>query len=108
LIDYSIVSGKGKKASATVKISNEKGKVSEATVSGNGTVNAAYAAIEKLTGIAAELETYTVSAASDGMDALGEVTVRLLIDGQSIAGRGLSTDVIEASILAYLNAINKK
>ena len=99
--------GKGKKASARVRIRTDRGEVLEESQEGEGPVDAAYHAIDKITGLTPELETYKIDAASDGKDALGEVTVRLKISGESITGRGLSTDIIEASILAYVNAINK-
>jgi 2-isopropylmalate synthase len=50
---------------------------------------------------------YELKAVSEGMDALGEVVVRVKHGNESHTGRGLSTDVIEASILAYVNAINR-
>ena len=55
----------------------------------------------------AELETYSIQAVTEGEDALGEVTVRLRHDGQTISGRGVSTDILEASIRAYINGMNK-
>ena len=53
------------------------------------------------------METYSIQAVTEGEDALGEVVVRLRRDGHTITGRGLSTDIIEASIKAYLNGVNK-
>jgi hypothetical protein len=50
---------------------------------------------------------YTIHSTSDGKDALGEVIVKLRAGERLLTGRGLSTDIIESSILAYLNAINK-
>ena len=90
-----------------VKIRKED-KVLEEVSLGDGPVDAAYNAIDKITGISCQLETYDIHAASDGKDALGEVIVKLLIDDEMITGRGLSTDIIEASILAYINAVNKR
>ena len=54
-----------------------------------------------------ELKDYELGAVTEGNDALGEVTVRIAIDDKVCSGRGISTDIIEASIKAYLNAINK-
>ncbi|MEE9154659.1 MAG: alpha-isopropylmalate synthase regulatory domain-containing protein, partial [candidate division NC10 bacterium] len=53
------------------------------------------------------LKDYGIRAVTSGKDALGEVMVSIEIDGQTIIGRGTSTDVIEASAKAYLNAINR-
>jgi 2-isopropylmalate synthase len=50
---------------------------------------------------------YQIRAITAGKDALGEVTATVEVDGRRIVGRGSSTDVIEASVRAYLNAINK-
>jgi len=108
LEDFEISSGKGKKAIAVITIKTDKGQLLKETCPGDGPVDAGYRAIDKITGLTPELEAYKIDATSDGKDSLGEVTVRLKIDGKSITGRGLSTDIIEASILAYINAINKK
>lgn len=75
---------------------------------GDGPINAAYNAIDKITGkICDSLENYTIHSVSDGKDALGEVTVKLRMKDHVVTGRGLSTDIIESSILAYLNGVNK-
>ena len=75
---------------------------------GDGPVDAAYNAIDKIVGAPpTTLEVYTIHSTSDGKDALGEVIVKLRCGEQLITGRGLSTDIIESSILAYLNAVNK-
>ena len=54
-----------------------------------------------------ELESYGIRAVTEGKDALGEVSVRISSNGRLFAGRGVSTDIIEASIKAYINAINR-
>ena len=69
--------------------------------------DAAYKAIEKMLGSGGVLTEYTVHAVTEGNDAQGEAVVKLKGDGKPVTGRGLSTDVIEASILAYLNAAQK-
>ena len=107
LDNFEVSSGRDKKAMCVVKIRKED-KVMEEVSLGDGPVDAAYNAIDKITGISCQLETYDIHAASDGKDALGEVIVKLLIDDEMITGRGLSTDIIEASILAYINAVNKR
>ena len=53
------------------------------------------------------MSSYSIHSVSDGNDALGEVTVRLRSGDRTITGKGLSTDIIESSILAYINGINK-
>ena len=55
----------------------------------------------------AVLDNYTINSVTEGEDALGEVIVKLKAGGSTVTGRGLSTDIIEASIKAYLNGVNK-
>jgi len=74
---------------------------------GDGPVDAAYKAIDLITKVPGTLLEYQIRAITAGKDALGEVTAAVEIDGQRVVGRGSSTDVIEASVRAYLNAINK-
>jgi len=79
----------------------------EAVSTGDGPIDAAFKAIDQIVGIEFELDTFTINAVSEGKDAQGEVIVKLAKDGKLYTGRGLSTDIIESSIKAYLNAINK-
>ncbi len=76
------------------------------TSSGNGPVDAVYNAITHLTGTRCELTSYTISANGAGMNALGEVNVTVNHEGRIFHGTGLSTDVIEASALALIHALN--
>ncbi len=75
---------------------------------GDGAIDALYAAIDKIV-VPPEhvLDKFNISAVSEGQDTLGEVTLKLNSQGKTYSGRGLSTDIIEAGIMAYLNAINK-
>jgi 2-isopropylmalate synthase len=91
---------------ATVKISNEEALFEEAAC-GDGPIDAVYKAIDKITGNGYRLEEYSIKAVTGGKDALGEVVVRISKDGKHYLGRGLSTDIIEASAKAYLAAINR-
>jgi 2-isopropylmalate synthase len=79
----------------------------DAEASGNGMIDAAIAAIAEATGVTGRLTDFTVSAVTGGGDALGDVVVQLDVDGMKVSGRGVSTDVVEASARAYLNAVNK-
>ena len=99
--------GKDRGATSTIKIA-KKSKILTGHGEGNGPIEAVYDAIDKALGIKnAELEAYRIDAASEDKDALAEVTIRLRIDGELRTGRGVSIDTIEASILAYIDAINK-
>ncbi|GAA0379625.1 2-isopropylmalate synthase [Paenibacillus motobuensis] len=92
---------------AAVRIMKENGDMVEEAAVGNGSVDAVYQAIAKATGIIAELEDYTIHSVTHGTDAQGEVHVVLRQGETSASGRGVSTDVIEASAKAYLEAMNR-
>lgn len=91
---------------ATVRIVKE-GKVAEEAACGDGPVDAAYHAIDRIVQLQATLEEYTLKAVTGGKDALGEVSVRVRAGDRVYTGRGVSTDVIVASVRAYLSAMNK-
>jgi 2-isopropylmalate synthase len=91
---------------ATIGLRKEDEVIQEAAY-GDGPVDAAYKAIDKITGVSVELVDYSINSATKGKDAMGEVLVRIRQNGDTIIGHGASTDVIEASAKAYLNAINK-
>jgi 2-isopropylmalate synthase len=84
-----------------------KGKTYKKKSSGDGPVDACYKAIEALTKRKTKLLEYGIQSVTQGKDALGEVTVKVSVDGKSVIGHGASTDIIEASAKAYINAINK-
>ncbi|MEA3560836.1 MAG: 2-isopropylmalate synthase [Candidatus Omnitrophota bacterium] len=84
-----------------------QGKMIQKDSSGDGPVDACYKAIEKITGIKGKLLDYSLRSVTGGKDALGEVMVSLRVKGKIVNGRGVSTDILEASVKAYLNAINK-
>ncbi|MBR6743230.1 MAG: 2-isopropylmalate synthase [Clostridia bacterium] len=80
----------------------------EQTSLGDGSIDSLYAAIDKIVQPPEHvLDKFKINAVSEGQDTLGEVTLKLQSNGKSYSGRGLSTDIIEAGIMAYLNAINK-
>ncbi|MBL7068425.1 MAG: 2-isopropylmalate synthase [Candidatus Omnitrophica bacterium] len=74
---------------------------------GDGPVDACYKAIDIITGIKGRLLDYSIKAVTSGKDALGEVTIRLKAAAKEVSGRGSSTDIVEASAKAYLDAVNK-
>jgi len=92
--------------SARVVLAHADGK-SEATGTGDGMIDAAIAAIAEASGITGKLEDFRVASVTGGSDALGAVVVQLEADGVKVSGRGIATDVVEASARAYLNAVNK-
>jgi len=106
LVYLNTTSGSQTIPTATVKISKD-GRILQEAACGDGPVDAAYKAIDRLTGVSGELTDYALKAVTGGKDAQGEVTVRLKAKGLEVMGRGSSTDIIEASAKAYLNAVNK-
>ncbi|TAN21137.1 MAG: 2-isopropylmalate synthase, partial [Actinomycetota bacterium] len=91
---------------ARVVISKD-GERLEAKSEGNGMIDAAGKAIQKATGITTKLIGFTVSSVTGGEDAQGEVVIQLESGEFKVSGRGVSTDVVEASTRAYLNAVNR-
>ena len=106
LDSFQINSGNKVIATATVSLVRNGKPVTEAAT-GDGPVNAAFNAIERTVGFGLELQDYSLRGVTEGADALGEATVRVLKDGRIFVGRGVSTDIIEASVKAYLHAINR-
>ena len=80
----------------------------EQSALGDGSIDSLYAAIDKIV-LPPEhtLDKFIINAVSEGKDTLGEVVLKLKSDARSFNGRGLSTDIIEASIEAYLSAVNQ-
>jgi len=95
---------------ATIKVRGPDGQVHIAAGIGTGPVDAAYQAIDKIIAVPNTLVEYRVAAITEGIDALGEVTVRIRRDAngrRTFGGHGADTDIIVASAKAYLAAINK-
>jgi 2-isopropylmalate synthase len=99
-------SGTGIVPTATLRV-RKHGEVVQEAACGDGPVDAAYKAIDKIAGVKAKLLDYGLHSVSSGKDAQGEVTVKVQQDGLVVTGKGTSTDIIEASVKAYLNALNK-
>jgi 2-isopropylmalate synthase len=93
---------------ATVSIRRPDGEVVQDAAIGDGPVDAIFKAVERVTGVHANLHEFVVRSVSQGKDAQGEVTLELEVESgeASFRGRAASTDIIEASALAYLNAVN--
>lgn len=106
LVSVKVTTGTDIVPQATVKIKHKK-KTFEAQSGGDGPVDACYRAIDSITGIKAKLLTYKLEAVTTGKDAQGLVRVAINIKGRDITGSGASTDILEASVKAYLDALNK-
>jgi len=107
LVHVQTTSGTGTIPTATVTLRKGKELLTD-SATGDGPVDAAFRAMERITGINGRLETYNIRSVSQGKDAVGEVTLRARIGSQVCAGKGSSTDVIEASAKAWLSALNRK
>ncbi|MBF7096692.1 2-isopropylmalate synthase [Alkalibacter sp. M17DMB] len=106
LVRYVINSGNTITSTATVTL--KKGNsVKEKVATGDGPVDASFNAIKKLLNLDVKLEEYSLQAVTEGTDALGETVVKVSCNGQRFVGRGLSTDIVESSINAYLEAVGK-
>lgn len=104
---FDVHTSKNSTSSCVIKLSKE-GETIEGVSLGDGPINAAYNSINSLTNnICERLVNYSIHSVSDGNDALGEVTVKLKSKDLIVTGRGLSTNIIESSIMAYINGINK-
>jgi len=102
---FQVSSGSSSVSTATVRI-NSKNCVNEEAACGDGPVDAAFNAIGRAIGMKVKLDEYTIKASTGGNDALGEVTVKVSGNNMKASGYGVSTNIIEASALAYINAIN--
>ncbi|MDR2141677.1 MAG: 2-isopropylmalate synthase [Deltaproteobacteria bacterium] len=105
LRDYTVHVGSGLAAAAVVLRLGDQELKDAAT--GNGPVDAAYRAIKRLIKIDPKLESFKITATSERSDALGEAHVVLSCQGLKALGHGASTDVIKASVRAYVNAVNR-
>ena len=74
---------------------------------GDGPIDSAFRAIEQCIGYHYELDDFQVQAVTEGKEALGSAIVRLRNKGKLYSGNGISTDIVAASIRAYINALNK-
>jgi 2-isopropylmalate synthase len=100
------MTGSVKPASATVQLQRE-GRTYASAALGNGPVEASCVAIDQITGHPGRVVNFEIRAVGEGRDALGEVALRVAIGGKEFTGRAVNSDIVEASVMAYLSAINK-
>jgi 2-isopropylmalate synthase len=105
-IQYVINTGNTINAMAHMKLMYHD-KPIEGIAIGDGSIAAAFNSIEKATGRHFELEDFQIQAITEGREAVGETIVKLRHEGKLYSGRGISTDIVGAGILAYMNALNK-
>lgn len=106
LDSFQVFSNNKLRATATISLTRDGDTYTEAAV-GNGPVDASFIAIDRISGYELELDRFRIRAATEGRDALGEVIVKVRYKGQAATGKAISSDVIEASVMAYINALNR-
>ncbi|MGH3027519.1 MAG: 2-isopropylmalate synthase, partial [Gaiellaceae bacterium] len=100
--------GGGTHLSPTASVRLRKGdEIVEESAMGDGMIDAAMGAIQRASGVEGRLVSFNVSAVTGGTDALGDVVIQLDALGRRVTGRGVATDVVEASARAYLAAVNR-
>ena len=103
---YVITAGNTISSTAHLKI-QKADQMMEGVCIGDGPIDAAFLAIENVTGRHYELDDFQIQAVTEGREAMGQTVVKLRNEGKVYSGRGISTDIVGASILAYINALNK-
>lgn len=103
---YVITAGNTISATAHLKLA-KNGNMLEGVCVGDGPIDAAFLAIERITGQHYELDDFQIQAVTEGREAMGQTVVKLRSAGKVYSGRGISTDIVGASIRAYINALNK-
>ncbi|HEB10816.1 MAG TPA: hypothetical protein ENI06_06345 [Spirochaetales bacterium] len=106
LISFNVMTGSNTRPVGVVEIKRDKAKLVEAA-SGNGAIDALCRAVDRAVGISPRLVLYSVDSLTEGKDARAEVTITLSYLGKSFHGHCGSTDVVEASLRAYLDAVNR-
>jgi len=106
LVDLRVTSSTGNEPHAEVTL-RVAGTERRAEATGDGMVDACYKAIYRIAGITPALERYAVKAITGGTDALGEVSCMVREDGMTVAGQGAHSDIVTASALALVNALNR-
>lgn len=106
LENYVINSGNRISSSAQIAL-NREGRTVQGIAIGDGPIDAAFHAIEQIIGRRFELDDFSIQTVTQEKEAMGNALVRLRVAGRIYSGTGLSTDIIGASIRAYINAVNK-
>ena len=106
LSTYTVTASNAIDALCHIKLMKD-GKVLDGVSLGDGPIDAAFLAIEKITGCHYELDDFQLQAITEGREAMGQTIVRLRSRGKIYSGRGISTDIVGSGITAYINALNK-
>lgn len=103
---FTIQAGNSITTTAVVRLQTKEGSIEEIS-SGDGPIDAALFAVNKIFGEDIVLDSFSLNAITEGQDALGEAVLRIRRGSHIVSGRGLSTDIVEASIRAYVGAVNR-
>ena len=106
LNSFVLQSGNNIISTANVSMEKEGKELMEAAIS-NGPIQAAFSAVDKVVGFSVTLDTYELKAVTEGKDALCDVVLRVIHKDRTYVGKAVSNDIIEASIYAYVQAINR-
>ena len=106
LDSYVVTSGNTISATANLKLLRNDKALCGVSL-GDGPIDAAFLAIEQITGHHYELDAFQIQSVTEGREAMGQTVVKLRSEGKVYSGRGISTDIVGASIRAYINALNK-
>lgn len=106
LVGHVVNAGSDMPNTACIKIKKDEDFL-EKVAMGDGPIDAAFKAINKMVGLDIQLDSFSLNAVTNGEDAIGEAVVKVSYEGRQYIGNGMSTDIIEASLKAYLNGINK-
>ena len=107
LISMHVSSGTQTIPTATIQLQHHDGEIATDAATGDGPIDAVFRSLERTMGLSATLEEFEVRSVSKGKDALGEVAIVIAVDKKHYHGSGISTDIVEASAQAYLNALNR-
>jgi len=107
LVSFEVTCGTGRKPHVSLTLSRGGKETSATMTDGDGPIDAAFLATERITGVKVKCVEYQVRSATLGHDALGEVTLTVEHAGQKFRGRGVSTDTVEATVQAILAAVNR-
>ena len=107
ILDHWVVNtGSALGASGTIRLTHKDGESKKEVAMGDGPIDAVFTAIDRIIGKEPDLELYEIDATTGGSSSQGETMVRISWNGRRWNGRGVSTDIVESSIKAYISAIN--
>lgn len=107
LVSFEAASGTNRTPSVKVTIRHGEREFTEELAGGDGPIDAAFSAVERITGMSLVCRDFEARSASIGRDAQGEATLEIEHNGQIFRGRGVSTDTVEATVKAILSAVNR-